>query len=154
MLSFAQFLTLHRIDEVWPENTLSVWCGPVVFVANVVTHATESTEDDVVREFLRPLAEVISLFGILMTLMILVRNSAALSCASHVASIVGHVAVGISAVDTDFTTNGVLVCVSVLVCVACVYFVFERLTSAAWPYPLAPAELAMSISVFLFLRRV
>lgn len=125
---------------------LSTYAGTFILALNVIVRSGRSTLDSAALQWTRPLAEVVCVAGVTMTLM----SSNNLSLGLWVVSMVGHVLVGVSVLGVAVTAGGVLVSVATLIVALLVYWALFYCDPTRWPYPLTPTELVgMCISLML-----
>ena len=140
------FATTNQTPSVrW---ALSTYAGTVILVLNVVVRSGRFGVDKAALEWTRPLAEVVCVAGVTMTVM----SFGQLTLVGRVASMVGHVLVGVSVVGVAVTAGGVLVGVAVLVAALLVYWALYCCDRSRWPYPLSPNELIGMCTSLMLLR--
>ncbi len=138
-------------SDVHMENTISVWLGTCAFAFNMGIRVFSSENISLIK-WTRPFCEVVCIAGTLMTVMIMARIPDAFHWSVNLFSVVGHLLVGISSYGVDFTLEGVIACISILLCALLVYWMLDSTATRAWPYPLSPIEVLSFCLPFLVLR--
>ena len=143
----------YLTDDVYVENTFSLWCGSLLLVFNVVVRLL-AHDNIVLLEWTRPVCEVILVAGNLMTAIVAARMPALFPRTIYAFSFFAHTALGVSVYGIAYTLNGTLVCVGALLTALLVYWILEVRLGGAWPYPLSPFEVAVFCVTFLCVRLV
>ena len=135
-----------------PKNStaLSLWVGVPLLIFNASVRF--SGADDALLQWTQPLSHAICVAGSLMLVFLLNRSFDQVNVLVWSVLFVFHWLVGLSVAGTATTLGGIVVCTAVLVGAALVYWAAQAAGSDAWPYQLAPIEIAALIAPMLVLK--